>query len=396
MNPNIKNILIYGRVDEDKFIEVDNYRLPIGRGGLQKNLILNIIALKKKFNVYLALCGIKNKEQYKADGINILFVGKHNVNLGLKFYFSFLKELLRVSPFRIEGLNKKETAVIVYNEFLLCLLTKIFHPQFTVIFVIETNYPQLFWRPRGNIFLRIISLLILIATIPITDKIIKIRKHPWRFEKLIPFLKKKSYFLPNSVNRTIFKPSEEQAVLTSKLKAGFKKDDKILLYVGRLKDIEYKNPEMLFKSFEIIEQKINNIKLLLVGTAKGDLDSLLKKYSIKDKGNIFHVDPVINEQTANYYQLSSLTILTSNSEGCPYTVLESLACGTPCVVTDVLENGLIKNGINGYIAKSRNPQDFANTVIQGLELSCTVKSRDLLDPIYNIENREGNLLRVLE
>ena len=396
MKPKINNILIYGRVDEEKFIEAHGVKLPIGCGGLQKNLILALTILKKKFNVHLALCGVLSKEKYKADGINVLFFGTRKVNLGIEFYFSFLKELIKRTPFNLANLKKSETVVIVYNEFPLCLLTKILHPQFTVILVIESNYPQLFWRPRGNLFLKIISLFILIATIPLTDKIIKIRNHPWVFEKFIPFLKKKSYFLPNSVDRKLFSPPSYNLKKSEREKIGFKENDFILLYAGRLNDIEYKNPELLFKSFAIIKKTVLNAKLLIAGITKEDLDILFKVYSIKDTSNIFLTEHIPNDLMSTYYQLSDLTLLTSNSEGCPYVILESLACGTPCIVTDVLESGLITNGVNGYISKSKTAPDFANAVIQGIKLSRIVKNRDLLDPIYNIENREANLLRILE
>ena len=43
-------------------------------------------------------------------------------------------------------------------------------------------------------------------------------------------------------------------------------------------------------------------------------------------------------------------MLLSDSEGCPYTVQESLQYKTPCIVTDVGGcTELVKDGVNGYV-----------------------------------------------
>jgi glycosyltransferase involved in cell wall biosynthesis len=47
------------------------------------------------------------------------------------------------------------------------------------------------------------------------------------------------------------------------------------------------------------------------------------------------------------YHACDVTVLTSQREGTPNVVLESMACGVPVVATDVADNALILNDTSG-------------------------------------------------
>lgn len=56
------------------------------------------------------------------------------------------------------------------------------------------------------------------------------------------------------------------------------------------------------------------------------------------------------ENYVNYLQDADYSVLLSDSEGCPYQVLESLQYDTPVIATDIPSiHELIKDGENGYI-----------------------------------------------
>ena len=61
-----------------------------------------------------------------------------------------------------------------------------------------------------------------------------------------------------------------------------------------------------------------------------------------------------------------ISILTSISEGFPYTVIESMSCGRPVVATDV---GGIKDALEdcGILCKPRSPEEIAEGVVTLLE-----------------------------
>ena len=56
-----------------------------------------------------------------------------------------------------------------------------------------------------------------------------------------------------------------------------------------------------------------------------------------------------------YFKSANLFVMSSRKEGYPNVVLEALTLGVPVVATDVVDwTGVIKEGINGYLAKKDN------------------------------------------
>jgi len=106
-----------------------------------------------------------------------------------------------------------------------------------------------------------------------------------------------------------------------------------ILYLGRLD-----TQKNLFKFIDIIKQlaiKNHNIKAVIVGN--GDQKILLKKYIQQKKllSNIKIFPATINPQ--QYYLRSKIYLLTSDYEGFPLTVLESIASGCYPVIHNLAE-----------------------------------------------------------
>lgn len=66
--------------------------------------------------------------------------------------------------------------------------------------------------------------------------------------------------------------------------------------------------------------------------------------------------------------LNKLFVLSSYTEGLPYTILEAMASGTPVLATPVgAIPDVIKDGETGFIMENNSPECIAKNVIRALE-----------------------------
>ena len=108
-------------------------------------------------------------------------------------------------------------------------------------------------------------------------------------------------------------------------------DKKYILSLGRLS--HEKGLEYLFKAFSTL----NNNDIILVVVGDGPLKGKLKKmaHDLNIADSIRFVGSVSHEDTYKWYNAADVYCLASLGEGCPNTIIESLACGTPVVSTQV-------------------------------------------------------------
>ncbi len=150
-----------------------------------------------------------------------------------------------------------------------------------------------------------------------------------------------------------------------KSKSNSKPKGKTLLFIGR---VAYeKSVDVLIESFKLVVQKAPDTKLLIVGS--GPQFDLIKKQIIDLKleksvnlvGRIPY-DKLVNSGMIND---ADIFVTASKTENQPLTILESQACGLPCV--GVNKRGvpdLIINGENGFIVKADSPKLFADAILK--------------------------------
>ena len=158
------------------------------------------------------------------------------------------------------------------------------------------------------------------------------------------FDKKKLILIPNGYDLSILKPNKIE-------KKNFKKEinvkTKIPLigYVARYDPI--KDHLNLLKALSIIKSKNINFFCVLVGSNINKSKKIikeLKRLNLKDHVKLFGAQMNISKVMNGI----DLHVLSSLSEGFPNVVAESMACGTPCVVTDVGDAAFIV-GDNGWV-----------------------------------------------
>jgi glycosyltransferase involved in cell wall biosynthesis len=135
-----------------------------------------------------------------------------------------------------------------------------------------------------------------------------------------------------------------------KIRSDFVKDPKtkVLCFAGRLS--EQKGIDILLDSLSELHKTHpqENIKLWIIG------DGALKT-ELMERTKLLRLGEVVQffgfqNNMADFLHASDIFVLPSRYEAMPIVLLEALASGLPCIVTDVGENAeVIENGVQGFV-----------------------------------------------
>ena len=157
--------------------------------------------------------------------------------------------------------------------------------------------------------------------------------------------------------------SEEQ-IISYKNKLNIKKDDFIVLFVGRL--ASEKNVEFLIENQKDISKKYKNIKLLIIGDGPdaNKYRDMTKKYNLDD--NIIFTGKVPWKEVPNYYQIADVFVTSSTTETQGLTVIEAMASSTPPVaINDESFKNVIIDDLNGKLFE--NKKEYKNIIFKLFE-----------------------------
>ena len=134
-----------------------------------------------------------------------------------------------------------------------------------------------------------------------------------------------------------------------------------VISVGRLAPV--KHVDILLKASRIVKKKYEDIQIGIVGD--GPCRAYLEKLSqeLDLTNNVQFIG--YQENVEYYYNSSKISILTSEREGFPFTVVEAMSCGLPVItsncgdIVDVAQNGFNSIVIDDY----NNVNDFADAII---------------------------------
>ena len=159
----------------------------------------------------------------------------------------------------------------------------------------------------------------------------------------------------NGVDTDVFVPKEKPEHLKG-----------IPTVVAAARIFELKDILTMIRTCDLVRKEIPNVKFIVYGNKDAvpeyteQCEALIKELKVEDNFELagFHNEP------AAIFSEGDISILTSISEGFPFTVLESMSCGIPVVATDV---GGVSEALDetcGCICKPKDYKDISEAVIK--------------------------------
>jgi glycosyltransferase involved in cell wall biosynthesis len=163
--------------------------------------------------------------------------------------------------------------------------------------------------------------------------------------------------IPNTLETTIFKPADKKL---AKEQAGFPADKFIFLsgFMPSRKDL-HKGTSYLLEGLNLLKNRLGlraeEIELVVFGNRNTD-DVPDFPFKTSFLGTIND-----DEQLARGYAAADAFLIPSLEDNLPYTVMESLSCGTPVIAfTTGGIPDMVKHEYNGYLATYRSAESFAD------------------------------------
>lgn len=176
-------------------------------------------------------------------------------------------------------------------------------------------------------------------------------------------LSNKIIVIPSGVDLDKFKPMDKCKL---RKKYGLDYYSNVILFLGRLS--EQKNLNLLFRSFSLVQNTLENSVLVIVGRGEleEDLKQLVKKMALK---NVVFTGEVKPEEVPELLNCADVFALTSWYEASPTVVKESLACGIPVISTKVGDvSDIITSPFLGCVVNSFEENVYAKALLETIEL----------------------------
>ena len=190
------------------------------------------------------------------------------------------------------------------------------------------------------------------------DAIISVNKFNTTWEKMYGANPDKIEVIYNGVDHNLFVPKPKPESTKN-----------IPTVVAAARIFELKDILTMIRSCAVVKKTIPNVKYIVYGD-----NEAVPKYTKECNRLIEELDLKENFKLAGYHSKAheifcegDISILTSISEGFPYTVIESMSCGIPVVATDVGGVSEALDSSSGFICKPKDFEEIGNRVVELLQ-----------------------------
>jgi glycosyltransferase involved in cell wall biosynthesis len=212
----------------------------------------------------------------------------------------------------------------------------------------------------------------------------------------LKFSPRKTITIHNGVSTAAFFPdgSRAHAVRT---RLGIAPEDFVLVCTARLSKV--KGIEVLLEALSLVKRRGIACKCIFVG------DGPLKQKFLGEAEALGLSDRVFfqgfQKDVQSYLQAGSAFILTSHAEGLPLSVLEAMACGLPCIVTDVGGSAeAVHDRVNGVVIPPGSAEEAAHAIgyLAAHRTECAAmgsRSRELARTQFDIDRQMLEIVNLI-
>lgn len=164
----------------------------------------------------------------------------------------------------------------------------------------------------------------------------------------------KAETIRNGVDMTQFSDPADHLPFRARLRSefGISNGVPIILSVCRLDN--QKGVDILLQAADMLRQRQPYFRLWVVGDGplRTQLEAQMHAHKLESHVSFFG----FRQDVPLMMQASDLFVLASRFEAMPMAILEAMAAGLPCVVSDVGENSrVVHHGETGFVVPSENP-----------------------------------------
>jgi D-inositol-3-phosphate glycosyltransferase len=162
-----------------------------------------------------------------------------------------------------------------------------------------------------------------------------------------------------------YRPQARRAV-------GLSVDEPLLLFVGRLQAL--KGVDLALETLIELRRRGEPAQLAIVGGPSGPdgretvaaLHERVRQANVID--HVHFVAPQSHQLLSTWMRAADVTLVPSRAESFGLVALESSACGTPVVASEVGGlTTLVESGVNGLLMARRDPRRWADAVLSMLD-----------------------------
>jgi polysaccharide biosynthesis protein PelF len=134
-------------------------------------------------------------------------------------------------------------------------------------------------------------------------------------------------------------------------------------WAGRIDPV--KDLETLIRAFALVRQQVPDVRLRIFGAAPDSGDAYAQRCA--NLVSTLHARDAVRfegrvDKIRDAYAAGHVVVLSSITEGIPYTLIEAMACGRACVATDV---GGVREAVGdaGIVVPPRSPEAIAQACL---------------------------------